>query len=301
MYNYFISLNPTMQAAIVSAIVALVTTILGTLFSISLKSFFDNRSLSYKLKKEYSYEQKKKLRELIGSYQGRVLEAATELHYRLLNLYENEEKGWLANESYYHKSTMYRFLRVLTIVRMFENEAIYIDAQIGNRKDIEFLMFLKALHWICTDVRLFDGVPYNSKYDHFYSDHLRSMCDRFVDDGKVITLEDFEARLKDFSSLSEFFNGMNRLEDRLRWDRIVVLHLILIAFINTIGYDFQKCGSGKVLEVIQNVRHFGILENIPEVIKTLVKQKETKNVIRLTVKFLKKNSIPLNSKTPLSL
>lgn len=156
MYNYFISLNPTMQAAIVSAIVALVTTILGTLFSTSLKSFFDNRSLSYKLKKEYSYEQKKKLRELIGSYQGRVLEAATELHYRLLNLYENEEKGWLANESYYHKSTMYRFLRVLTIVRMFENEAIYIDSQIGNRKDIEFLMFLKALHWICTDVRLHD-------------------------------------------------------------------------------------------------------------------------------------------------
>lgn len=81
MYNYFISLNPTMQAAIVSAIVALVTTILGTLFSISLKSFFDNRSLSYKLKKEYSDEQKKKLRELIGSYQGMVLEAATELHY----------------------------------------------------------------------------------------------------------------------------------------------------------------------------------------------------------------------------
>ncbi len=58
---------------------------------------------------------------------------------------------------------------------------------------------------------------------------------------------------------------------------------------------------GKVLEVIQNVSHFGILENIPEVIKTLVKQKETKKVIRLTVKFLKKNSIPLNSKTPLSL
>lgn len=56
---------------------------------------------------------------------------------------------------------------------------------------------------------------------------------------------DIHARLKDFSSLSEFFNGMNRLEDRLRWDRIVVLHLILIAFINTIGYDFQKCGSGR--------------------------------------------------------
>lgn len=43
---------------------------------------------------EYEHEQRKKLRELIGRYHGRFLQASVSLNHRLWNLYANCDKGW---------------------------------------------------------------------------------------------------------------------------------------------------------------------------------------------------------------
>jgi hypothetical protein len=51
--------------------------------------------LKYRLRTEYEYEQRKRLRDLIGHYHGGILNAADIFKTRVFNLYLNEERGWL--------------------------------------------------------------------------------------------------------------------------------------------------------------------------------------------------------------
>lgn len=110
-------------AAIVSAIVSAVV-------SYVLK----RREIRFNLSAEYEYEQRKKLRNLIGNYHGRTLQAANRLNQRFWNLYIYVGKGWLnvnsdySNAGYYFNTIVHRFLHVCTLARRFEAEALYIDA-----------------------------------------------------------------------------------------------------------------------------------------------------------------------------
>src|SRR5687767_2951191 len=71
-------------AAVVSAIV-----------SAAISYWFRRGETRHKAEVDYEYEQRKKLRELIGRYHGRLLNAANSMNYRMWNLYSNEGKGWL--------------------------------------------------------------------------------------------------------------------------------------------------------------------------------------------------------------
>ena len=59
------------------------------------------REIRFNLDVEYEYEQRKKLRNLIGSYHGRALQAANRLNQRFWNLYAYVGKGWLNVNSDY--------------------------------------------------------------------------------------------------------------------------------------------------------------------------------------------------------
>src|SRR3989442_12610033 len=96
-------------AAVVSAIV-----------SAAVSYWFKRGETRHKAEVDYEYEQRKKLREVIGRYHGRLLSAANSMSYRLWNLYSNHDKGWLkvqgayATSGYYFLSSVYRFLNVCT-------------------------------------------------------------------------------------------------------------------------------------------------------------------------------------------
>jgi hypothetical protein len=98
MWHWFSSLNPNVAAALIAAAVALLTNALSIVitFFTPIGSFLIAKlQLRDKLQTEYEYEQRKKLRELIGRYHGRVLQAAEDMNYRIFNLYTNESQGWL--------------------------------------------------------------------------------------------------------------------------------------------------------------------------------------------------------------
>jgi hypothetical protein len=264
-------LAPAVLAAVVAAVVSLLTALLST----PLRYALDKRALRYRLSTEYEYEQRKRLRELIGRYIGRMLEASDRLNNRLWNLYVNESKGWLVVDGkyddleshYYFRSFVYRFMCLAGIGRAFDAEAIYLDARIAEPGDLCFLRMVRALYWVATDVELFEGLDYDTynATDHFFSDDLRLACERFWDGEHAMSLGTFRTALGSepaFLCAAQFFDGLCAGEKRLRWDRLVCFHLTIIMFLNRFGYDHQHTSAERCREVSSKVRHPVVLRNL---------------------------------------
>jgi hypothetical protein len=48
----------------------------------------------------------------------------------------------------------------------------------------------------------------------------------------------------------------------LRWDRLVALHLVLLAFINRFGYARQRSQQDQFNDAARQMRHAQVLENL---------------------------------------
>jgi hypothetical protein len=170
-------------------------TLVSAIVSAAVSYYFKRREARHKLAVEYEYEQRKKLRDLIGRYHGRLLHACNSLSYRFWNLYQNANAAWLDSDGdykrpgYYLLSFVHRFLAIFSFIRQFENEAIYVDGRIAEQMDFIFLSYLEAIRWVMTDVALFDGIPYDNSHqrDHFFADNFRQYCDGCIADGQFIT------------------------------------------------------------------------------------------------------------------
>jgi len=244
--------------------VALVTMIVGT----PLRHWVDRASLRFKLRTEYEYEERKKLRVLIGSYRGQMLEVAERLDHRFWNLYKNHQAGWhnvkgnYSNVSgnYYYTSWLYRFGALIAVARKFEREAVFIDSRYAIRSDLTFVKFLKGFFWVFTDVALFDEQGYDPyrAVDHFFSDDLRKFADSLITDKGLLTYEQFQDVVKKGAvptSIFQFFDGVTRGEQRNRWDRLVCAHLFVLAFLANFGYDMQAPRRRRFKEVASYVEN----------------------------------------------
>jgi hypothetical protein len=260
--------NPTVVASI-SAVIAFVTTILST----PVRYFLDKRALVHKLRTEYEYEQRKELRQLIGRYHGRLVDAADAWHNRMENLYKHESEGRLnvhgryERPDYYFSTTVHRFLVFTSLARCFEAEAFFIDARIAEKTDLDFVCFVRAFRWLMTDLGLIEGLEYDAwgARDHFLTDRFRVICDACVVEGRPLTLTQLEERAGSDPVLQEataFFDGLSASEPRLRWDRLVALHLVVMAFLNGAGYEMQHSGDADLARVSGHIVHPEVRRNL---------------------------------------
>lgn len=242
--------------------------------STAISYFFKRSETRHKLEVEYEYEQRKRLRELIGRYHGRLLNAATSLNYRLWNLYAHHDRGWLnvngvyyQGAGYYFVSTVYRFLSVFALIRQLETEAVLLDRRIAEKKDYTFLNYAAALHWVMTDVALFDGLAYDSSFqkDHFFSDYFRHYSDACSKDQALLAFEEFRAGpycSNELEPVLSYFDGLRPDEPRFRWDRLVALHMILMAFNNVFGYRRQHSSQEDFDSAAKKLQNRKILTNL---------------------------------------
>jgi hypothetical protein len=246
------------------------------------KLYLDRRVYREQLRADYEHEQRKALHSLVAKHHGLLLEHATSWHYRMINIYANVGRrvalDWLAFDGrwpeapYYFKSTVYRFLALVAGAKRFEDEQIYIDARVAEADELDFVKFVKAFHWVLSDVSLFqvEGVDYDEDAgpDHFFSDDLRTVGECTLVDGRVPTYRTFVRRLRRTSATDElahvlqFFDRLNPDEDRLRWDRLVCLHLITISFLNRFGYGWQRPGDEGLRHACAQLRHPGVGRNL---------------------------------------
>ena len=248
--------DPTWSAAVVAVVVAAVTALVTSVVSSLLRYLVDSRLHRSKARTDYEYDQRKQLRAEIGSYHGRLLETGTALNYRLGQIYKKRSELWLNVSGdyskrwprhYFFNSTIYRFIGFVALCNRFEREALYIDSRIADPTDRLFVFYVKALRWTLTETGLFDGLEYGHEArDHFYTDHLRRMCSSvWKEDGEGLVdlgaLEELLAGEHELGPILKFFDSLDPEEvDRHRWDRLVAFQVVLMAFVETFGYEIHK-------------------------------------------------------------
>jgi hypothetical protein len=79
-----------------------------------------------------------------------------------------------------------------------------------------------------------------------------------------------------------FLSGMDPEEPRLRWDRLQALHYILLMFLNSYGYDFQRTSVKKVKSLLSRApRRKKTIANMRHMIQEMFlgKHSEVKRVL----------------------
>jgi hypothetical protein len=247
----------------------------------------------------YRYEQRRKQHEVIGRHHGRLIAAASSLGYRMWNLYSNCEHGWLVVkregdlDGYYFKSTTYRLMHFFALVRGTEKEAILLDGRVARPKEYLFLNYIEVFHWVMTDTALFADMPYNhtNQGDHFFADEFRRYCELCSPDEGQLTFDSFEKGPyvdPKLLPVLRFLDGLTPKEPRLRWDRLVALHLLIQAFLNDFGYQRQYAHKRSFLEIADQIQNKAILVNLRRWLPRheLGKKGGTKQVL-LAIKRLK--------------
>lgn len=255
--------------------------------------FGDRWLIGVRFEREYRHEEQKALRKEVGRFHGRMLGAALDWDRRMQHLYIESDEGGsdpfehlnipkeqLRCDQYYSfHSLVFRFLSLLAIARLFEKQSFYIEAEFAKKDELKFLRYAKGFLWVMTHSELtpHDGMPGE---DHFRNDDFRPLLDlcygglagakQTEANGELIfdmhyyrklldrNDEGWEKRLID--ELLLYFHNLSPGEKghegrrRLRWERLVCLHLLTLGFIAEFGYEWQRLEYG-----------------LPEVIDTAVK------------------------------
>lgn len=226
---------------------ALVALIVSATVSGLVKFVFDDALASRKAARDYTYERRKELHTLVGTYDGRLLESAADLCVRMSNIIETADPKWLIPRpgnppEYFLASTVFRFVALMRLAVAFDREAIYFDPEIASHHDLRCIHYAKAFQWAVTDVGLFDGLGYDPNHptDHFFRDQLRTISTFELPPDKPLTFDYFERETLSTGSAQEvidFFSFFDPKTTPLRWDRVMALQLLLVAFADGVGYD----------------------------------------------------------------
>ncbi|WP_157698439.1 hypothetical protein [Sphingobacterium sp. G1-14] len=257
--------------ALISAGTSIATTIL-------FKPFVEKGLLLHKIKHEHRASQAKLVKEHIAKHKSVLLSSAESLRNRLVNLFQNNLEGWhnvngnYLNHSHYIDSTVYRFISFFHSLKMIENNLIYLDPTNSTKSDLRILKYIRLAKDVMCDTALFDGSDYDKSYasDHFFSTPFDETIALFTENSSI-SYEEFISKKQDkpekFKSIFQFFDNINLVEDRLRMERIKILHLLLIGLLNEYGYDFHKTKGNKIKELKNNIGGFKLL-------KTYIKLRE---------------------------
>ncbi|MCP4049987.1 MAG: hypothetical protein GY730_04705 [bacterium] len=264
-----------------------------------LKHKIDAQSHKYKLNKTHEHEQKVKIKNVISKNKITLINAAETLDSRLWNFMDNHNRNWHVNneqgDKYYLKSFVYRLLVFFGVSYSTEKEMIFLDSTVAEKQDLDFLKFLKVFQLLMTDVSLFDGQNYDSKMDsdHFFKDNFIAMV------GCVLEYDNDTQLLKSIKAYDSFINDdetqrkADKLVDfvsgltpsnELRWSRMLSLHLVINAFLEEFGYDFNKVSDGELINILKHNEKNICLENLWALLK-LYKLDTNESVLKVFGKF----------------
>lgn len=249
---------------IIVAIISSATTILVLILTGISRYFFFLFSLTYKLKREYNFSQKKNIKLELSRSKTPLIKAAEELNYRLWNLSKNIDKGWINVEReswqdpkrYYLISTVYRFLHFIYWTLEAEKSIYSFDFAQAERDDIQYLKYIKALkHFFC-ESDLLKELGYDGSHPthHFYKDNLCKYADFIRDDNNSINYMKFEAKFmtncSEIEDVVKYMSSLENVPDNKNYNVIMVFHLFLMLFLNKYGLDYHQTDRKKFKTLI---------------------------------------------------
>ncbi|WP_203978916.1 hypothetical protein [Planotetraspora silvatica] len=267
MLGWLESIDPSLAAALISAVVSVAVAVMTVLLAPTLKYGLDSRLESRKLDLHYRSEQRKALREHIARHKGRILETAADLNDRLANFVRlADAKDWLVLEGRYpggsySRTFAQRLISHWCVIQQFTDSAIYVDATVATKGDLAFLKILRLNIGIWTDASLFEGLPYDPARatEHFFQGQLSDMVTSLLasaDGDGDMTLGElrraFTAALDDepetYRSIFMFLDGLQ--PGRLKYQRLLAAHLMLMITLNDFGYDHQRTAPERMRRVV---------------------------------------------------
>lgn len=126
----------------------------------------------------------------------------------------------------------------------------------------------------------------NYAYDHFFKNDFELMADCLFKENEICDFAEFEKscskHLPNLESMCRFLDGISPDENRLRWDRLQVFHICLMAFINAFGYDFQYTSKDKIKRIVSSPRKSRLMNNFMGLLERdkIHRQKEIKKIIK---------------------
>lgn len=265
---------PAFMAALVSAIVTIGLFILKGVFSPLWSKYF----LKYKIELEHSHEQKKKIKEAISKYKMPLLDSAETLNHRLWNFSSNCNKGWhnqnlskILADQYYLQTFCYRFLAFYAWCLKFERELIFLDITLSDEKDLYFVKYIKTLQNIFCDASMLNDTGYDNEHDvdHFFKDDFISMVESmFSINGGIITYSEFKEKDEvDYLKVCRYISTIANDKSCNKWNLINCFHFVLMAFLSTFGYDYQKTGWIKLYKLRCNEPKNKLIKNLKLLLK----------------------------------
>ena len=242
-------LDPKLTAALIVAVTAILTLVL--------KWWLSKYFHLFKLKSEHEYEQRQQIKKILSQNKIRLLDACERLNLRLWNFFNHKhEREWHKADKYYLVSFTYWMVVVFSWIRKLEMEMVYVDTTISSKVDMEFIKYIHVFPQVMCDAGLFAKLSYDSKHptDHFFRGKLDSMADSLIAESKVMTSTEFEANDKAQQEIRDMSSFIEKLlpNSELSWGRVKCLHLLVIAFLNSFGYDFQRTKRSKYKNYYQN-------------------------------------------------
>lgn len=259
----------TFQVALISAVVSIVTFFITNW----LKNYFENKLLQRNLETEHTFNQRKKIKEVLAKYKVHLLTACEDLNYRFWNFANTYNENWLDvkgeydEEHYYFHSFCFRILAVFAWINKIQKEMIFLDTTIASKKDLEFIKFLRVLPQIFCELTIFEGKDANGNtaVDHFFKNNFEILPDCIITKEGINSYSEFIKNLPiNRYSLIQFFlfmDGISPTENRKRWDRLHLLNLTLIIFLNNYGYDYQRTNKNLMKDAITKPKVSNYLEN----------------------------------------
>lgn len=277
------------------AIISAVTTVVVFFLTLFTKRYVDTRILSSKLETEHRFDQRKKIKEVLAKYKVHLLTTCEDLNHRLWNLANNYSKEWIDvkgdynQEHYFFHSTIYRILCVFAWIKKINKEMVYLDTTISSNDDLSFIKFLKIFPNIFCDQTFIVGPDADGTYaiDHFFRINFDLFPDSIILNSEIISYAEYKSNLLNhydqLIELYRFIDGINPSEIRMRWDRLQLMHLTLILFLNSYGYDFQQTNDDKIRKILSIPKTSQYLNNYFIFLKEyhLDKNKEVRNLQRI--------------------
>jgi len=291
------NLDPKIVAALIAAVVSVITFII----TLTTKNFLERKLHIRKLEADHEYEQRKSIKAVLSKYKVHLLNSCESLNHRMWNFANNHSKEWLKvdhdydSNKYYIISFSYRIIVVYYWINKIEKELIFLDSTISTKTDLDFIKYLKLFQRTLTDIKLFEGLYSSEEYatypkDHFYANELEAFVNYVQEDGELINFEKFKIKVDKspdpILKILNFLDGLSPNESRPRWERIHSLNLVLILFLNSFGYDFQKTSNEQLTKTLEFPRKSKVQSNFLRLLKNdkLEYQKEVKQLIKKLIK-----------------
>jgi hypothetical protein len=263
-------LDTNITAAVLGGISGLLLSA-GTLIT---KRYVETSVYSSKLETEHNFEQRKKVKEVLSKYKVQLLNACEDLSHRLnnfdsnVNFKEMKMAGEYDKESYYFHSFTYRILNVFGWIKKIEHEMIFLDTTLASSKDLDFIKFLRLFPRAFCNLSVVAAHKSNyNEQDSFARNKFETLSDCVIAKNGIKSYSDFVNDLPDIQKelkfLFQFLDGIDPKEERVRWDRLKLLHALLIVFLNNYGYDFQRTNNEKIRKMLCKPHPSKYIKNYP--------------------------------------